>query len=279
MSARSYLYVPADRPDRLAKAPGRGADALIVDLEDGVAPADKDAARANAAAFLADASGAEVWVRVNADELQIPDVRAVVGPNLAGLVVPKLSSMLMLELLETELDALEPAAALPARSIALAPLIESGAAVLAAPKLAHARRVARLAMGEADLCADLGVTPSAGEPELAPIRMQIVVASAAAGIDPPTGPVSTDFRDLDAYRAGTQALKRMGFGSRSAIHPAQVEIVNEVFTPSADELARARRLVELSDAAGGGVCVDDEGRMVDEAVVRSARRTIATANG
>jgi citrate lyase subunit beta/citryl-CoA lyase len=109
--------------------------------------------------------------------------------------------------------------------------------------------------------------------------MQIVVASAAAGIDPPTGPVSTDFRDLDAYRAGTQALKRMGFGSRSAIHPAQVEIVNEVFTPSADELARARRLVELSDAAGGGVCVDDEGRMVDEAVVRSARHTIATANG
>ena len=109
----------------------------------------------------------------------------------------------------------------------------------------------------------------------------MVVASAAAGIDPPTGPVNTDFSDLDALREDTEALRRAGFGARSAIHPAQVPVINDVFTPTEDEVAEAApawsSCFEASVARGDGACVDDRGRMVDEAVVRSARRVLGRA--
>jgi citrate lyase subunit beta/citryl-CoA lyase len=110
------------------------------------------------------------------------------------------------------------------------------------------------------------------------MRSAVVVASAAAGVESPTGPASTDFRDLERLRTDTEGLLRMGFGARSAIHPAQVPVINEVFTPGEEEVARATRLVELHDehrASGTGTFVDDEGRMVDEAVVRAARRTLS----
>ncbi|MCB0951516.1 MAG: hypothetical protein KDB13_02050, partial [Microthrixaceae bacterium] len=109
-------------------------------------------------------------------------------------------------------------------------------------------------------------------------RSTVVVASAAAGLDPPTAPVSTDFRDLESLRAETVALRRLGFGARSAIHPSQLGVINDVFTPTAAELERATALVarfEESLVRGEGVCVDTDGTMVDEAVVRSARRILA----
>ncbi len=109
-------------------------------------------------------------------------------------------------------------------------------------------------------------------------RSSLVVASAAADLDPPTAPVSTDFRDLESLRDDTVALRRLGFGARSAIHPAQLDVINEVFTPTTAELERARELVALFEeslAHGDGVCTGPDGRMVDEAVVRSARRTLA----
>ena len=149
--------------------------------------------------------------------------------------------------------------------------------MLSAPAIARAPRVVRLAIGEADLRAELGVDPSEDERELAAIRTQIVLASAAAGIEPPIGPVSTDFTDLDAFRRSTEALRRLGFGARATIHPAQVGIVNEAFTPTAAAIAQARRLVDRYESSGGGVLLDDEGRMVDEAVVRAARRTLSLA--
>lgn len=269
MSARSYLYVPGDRADMLAKAPGRGADALICDLEDAVAHQAKDSARANVAGFLGDRPPVEVWVRVNSGERMRADVRALLDPAPRGFVLPK-ASVAEVAVLSALLDE-------ASRAALIVPLVETAGGVLEAPSLARAPRVARLALGEADLRADLGVTPSADEREMLHVRSSLVVACAAAGIEPPNGPVSTDFRDLDAFRVSTDALRRLGFGSRSAIHPAQVEIVNDVFTPSAQEVARARRIVEVYETAGGGVCVDDDGRMVDEAVVRSARRTLARA--
>ncbi|MFC6929162.1 aldolase/citrate lyase family protein [Actinomadura yumaensis] len=133
-------------------------------------------------------------------------------------------------------------------------------------------------MGEADLRADLGVEPGPDGRELLFARSQVVMASAAARIEAPIAPVSTDFRDLDSLRASTLALKRLGFQGRACIHPDQLPVVNAVFTPSAQEVARARDLVERYDAAiaaGTGVCLDERGRLVDEAVVRSARRLLA----
>lgn len=275
MTARSYLYVPGDRPDRIATADGRDADALILDLEDAVAPASKDDARATVASSITDLS-TEVWVRVNAGERMAGDVSAVVGPGLHGVVIPKASAD-ALAAVDDIVAAAEERAGLRQRSVRVAALVETAAGIVALTDIARAARVTHLALGEADLTADLGMGWS--DENLRPIRTQVVVASAAAALDPPTAPVSTDFRDLDALRASTVMLRDMGFGARAAIHPDQVGVINDVFTPSADEVARARDLLARYDAGGGGVGVDADGRMIDEAVVRAARRVLALAGG
>ena len=263
MSARSYLYVPGDRPDRFAKAAASGADAVILDLEDAVPMARKHEARAAVAAWLRDRAGSngpQLWVRVNAGELAAEDVRAVAG-HAHGLSAPKATA--------AALDRLEV-------DIPVIALIETPEALLDVRTIAGHPLVVRLAIGEADLGAELGAS---SEEAFIALRMQVVVASAAAGIDRPVGPVSTDFRNLDALRAGTDRLRGLGFGARAAIHPAQVAPINEAFTPGAEEVERARSLLARFDAAGGGVLTDDHGRMVDEAVVRSARDVLARAGG
>ncbi|MGI5158882.1 HpcH/HpaI aldolase/citrate lyase family protein [Microbispora sp. CA-102843] len=274
MTARSYLYVPGDSPDKLGKALGRGADALIVDLEDAVPAAGKDEARTAVRDWLdtADPGPVEIWVRVNPGELREADVRAVAAsPKVAGLVLAKVETADELGTLDALLTGIG------AERLPVVPLLESAAAVLRAPQIAAAPRVARLQVGEADLRADTGITPGDDERELLWVRSQVVLASAAAGIDPPVGPVSTDFRDLDALRASTLGLARLGYVGRACIHPAQIAVVNEVFTPADDEVGWARDLVARFEAEGSGVLVDSNGRMVDEAVVRQARRILARA--
>ncbi|MDG6103651.1 CoA ester lyase [Dactylosporangium aurantiacum] len=280
---RSYLYVPGDAPQKLDKALHRGADALIVDLEDAVPAAGKDRARALVAEWLGalPATGRPaVWVRVNTGPAGEADARAVAGPNLAGVCLAKADSPAQVAALGVALAGAEEACGLPVGTIAVVPLLESAAAVLAAPAIARAPRVARLQIGEADLRAELGVTLGPDERELLFVRSQVVLAAAAAGIAPPVAPVSTDYRDLAALRASTVALRRLGFLGRACIHPAQVEVVNEVFTPTPQELAAAADLVRRFDDAvgsGAGVLVDVDGRMVDAAVVRAARRLLTLA--
>ncbi|WP_314172290.1 HpcH/HpaI aldolase/citrate lyase family protein [Streptomyces winkii] len=274
---RSALYVPGDRPDRLAKALGRGADAVIVDLEDGVAPGAKEDARVTVADWLASLpsansrTGPEIWARINPGRQGLADLDAVALPALTGVMVAKT---------ETVGDLVAVSGALvSAPWIALCPLLESAAALLSAPLIARGPRVTRMQLGEADLRADTGIEPGLDERELLWPRSQLVVACAAARLAPPLAPVSTDFRDLDALRRSTLALKRLGFGGRACIHPAQLPVVNEVFTPSAAELARARTLVERFENSASGVALDDSGRMIDEAVIRSARRILAAVPG
>ena len=276
-SARSYLYVPADRDDRLERAHERGADALILDLEDAVAPDRKDAARAQVGNHVARlvAAGAQVWVRVNSGPRMLDDVRAAALSPIAGIVVPKARATTVLEVNEAIAATTNAASERPA----IAALIESAAGVVEVRAIAKLG-VAHLAIGEVDLAADLGIEPSPDRDELAPLRLEIVLASAAAGIGPPVAPVSTEFRDVAAFHASTERLKRAGFGARATIHPAQVEVVNAVFTPSEDEVERALALIARFDeavAGGSGVVVGEDGRMVDEAVVRAARRTLALA--
>ena len=270
MIPRSWLYVPGDRPDMLAKAAERGADALILDLEDGVAPAGKLEARKTVAAWLRDRGGGpapEAWVRVNPDEPE--DVRAAFGPGLRGLVLPKVSS---------PDDIARVRAQVRDADVPIVALIETAAGLLNAPAIATTPPVARLAIGEVDLAAELGLDPSPDGRELDPLRLQLVVASAAAGLEPPVAPVSRDFSDLEGLRDETERLRRLGFVGRAAIHPAQVAVINEVFTPTAEELDAARRLLARHTEAGGGVTLDDAGLMVDEAVVRTARRKLALAD-
>lgn len=262
------LYVPGDRPDRLAKALTLGADELIVDLEDAVPLAAKAETRTAVAAWLRTlpADRPHVTVRINPGELGRADARAVAGPGLDGLCAAKVESA-------DDLHALDAALA-GAPGVPVVPLLESAAAILAAPGIAVAPRVAGLQIGEADLAADLGVTPGPDESELLWARSQVVAASAAAGLRPPIASVSTEFRDLDAFRATTLRLKRLGFRGRACIHPAQLPVAAEVFTPTPSELDRARALLARHEAAlasGSAVFVGEDGRLVDEAVVRAAR--------
>ncbi|MFJ3666868.1 HpcH/HpaI aldolase/citrate lyase family protein [Streptomyces sp. NPDC090106] len=285
MAARSYLYVPADRPAMLARALERGPDAVIVDLEDAVAPDAKDAARRAAADWLAglDPSGpTEVWVRVNPGRTGLLDATAVASPALHGLCLAKCETPDEVAGVDSLLAERELSLGLPPGAIRLSPLLESAAAVLAAPALAAAPRVAHLQGGEADLRADLGMDPDpVDEREMLPIRVSLVLACAAARVGPPVGPVSTDYRDTDALHRSTLALRRLGYRSRACIHPAQIPVIHEVFTPSPTELAAARALVTRFDTAvrnGTPVLVGPDGRMIDEAVVRAARRLLTTPN-
>ncbi len=272
---RSALYVPGHRESVLTKALDRGADALIVDLEDAVPIGEKVRARALVGEWLAGLGDVDtaIWVRVNPGAARLADVAAVaVAPVLAGVCLAKTDGADEVVAVADLLTSLGSAAA-------VAPVLETATAVLAAPSIAAAPRVRRLQLGEADLAAELGFEPDAEISELAWIRTMTVLASSAAGLEPPLGPVATDFRDLDALRASSLRLRRAGFRGRACIHPAQLDVVHEVFTPSAAEVERARVAVDLFDAAGGGAVVGSDGAMIDEAVVRRSRRLLAQATG
>lgn len=275
-SLRSWLYVPGDREDVLGKAFSRGADAVILDLEDAVAPDRKQVARQLVGAALATAprnGSPSVWVRVNATDLAA-DIRAVAHPTLAGVVLAKADLDRIAEL--DELLRAAEAGGDASRVIALVPLIETARGLAEVAALARGPRVRNLALGEADLAAELGIDQS-DDMAVAVVRMPLVVASAAAGIFAPTGPTSTDYRDLEALRASTRTLVRQGFRARSAIHPAQVGIINDVLTPSPAAVADAREQVAAFEAAGGGAARGADGIMVDAATVRAARDVLARA--
>ncbi|MCT2581591.1 HpcH/HpaI aldolase/citrate lyase family protein [Actinophytocola gossypii] len=259
MIPRSYLYVPGDQPDKLARAAGRGADALIADLEDAVAPRHRPAARAAVAAHLATGTA---WVRINADAVA-DDLAAVAGtPGLAGIVVPKAEPELL-----AEVDH-----ALAGVDVPVLALLETARGLRRLDAVADSPRVVRLGIGEADLAGELNLRPGPDREELWPIRSDVVVASAAAGLLPPVGPVHTAVRDLSALADTTERLLRQGFRARTAITPAQLPTINAVFTPTEEEIAAAHRaLARLGD---NGVAVDDDGRLLDPAVVRAAREVL-----
>lgn len=268
---RSALYVPGNRPELFDKAMSGPADVVLIDLEDAVPLADKESARREVAQWSRTvATPGRLWVRVNPGERGHADVAAVASPAVAAFCLAKTESAQQVRAVGEILARHESAAG----AIRVCPLLETANAVFAAREIACAPRVLRLQIGEADLCAEVGITPGRDERELAAIRGQVVLASAAAGIAAPLGPVRTDFRDLEALRVSTRALWRLGFGGRACIHPAQVPVVNEVFTPARADIDRARALVARFDAAAGGVILDEDGRMVDHAVIRRARRLL-----
>ena len=282
-AVRSALYVPGDREDMLAGSRTRGADALIVDLEDAVAPAAKDAARGIVADFLATlppaaAGQIEILVRVNPGIDGLGDIEAAASPALTGFVLAKAQSAEDVVAADDAVLRAEHRLGLPPGLLGLCPLLESAAAVLSAREIATASaRVRRMQIGEADLRADIGATLGSDERELLFVRSAVVLASAAAGIGPPMAAADTNISDLQHLRSSTEALKRMGFSGRACIHPAQCDVVNLVFTPVAADLRRARELVdryETALASGGAVFTDEDGRMVDLAVIRQARRLL-----
>ncbi|MFC5521980.1 HpcH/HpaI aldolase/citrate lyase family protein [Polaromonas jejuensis] len=273
-SARSFLFVPANRPERYAKALASGADAVIVDLEDAIAPADKPLARqalVQAFAGLDAAQRHRVLVRMNAvgtpwhaDDLAA--LRGLVTQGVGAVMLPKAESAARLA---------EVAAALGPACVLL-PLIESVAGLDAVNALAACPRVLRLAFGHLDFQADAGLACGPDESELAPVRLALVLASRRAALAAPVDGISPGTQDADQLALDAARSRRGGFGGKLCIHPAQVAVVNAAFAPSAAELDWARRVQAAFEAAGGGVFSLD-GRMVDAPVLRLAQRTLAQA--
>ncbi len=273
MNPRSYLYVPGDAPEKLQRAGERGADAVIFDLEDAVAFTAKERARHTVAVELRKTADwhAQRWVRLNATTVA-DDAAAIVCPALTGVVLPKAEPDLLAEL-DVVLTALEHRQGIPVQSIKVVALIESARGMAAVDAVAAAVRVVRLGLGEADLIGELGLQPSADRVELTSLRLRVVLASAVASLSPPIGPVQTQL-DVDAeLEASTRALLRLGFRARTAIHPRQIETINRVFTPTPDEVARARELIDRLGTQGVAVC--ECGQMLDAAVIRSAYEVLA----
>lgn len=270
---RGYLYAPGSDRRLMEKALAGDADAVVFDLEDAVAPNRKQTAREQVADLLRTPPPKPVFVRVNAiaSGLAEADLAAVAGPWLSGVRLPKTESPTEIRQVAELLDRLGCPAGIQC-------LIESALGVEYAFDLARAHaRVMAIGLGEADLRADLGVS---GDTGLLYARSRIVIAARAAGLPAPAQSVYPHIRDEEGLRASTLEGKRLGFFGRSLIHPSQIAMVNQIYTPSAEELERARALIEQLDRAeeaGSGAFALPDGRFVDRAIVEAARRILAGA--
>ncbi|WP_404287758.1 HpcH/HpaI aldolase/citrate lyase family protein [Glutamicibacter arilaitensis] len=267
----SYLYVPGDRPDRLDKAFNRGAGAIIADLEDAVAEENKNLALDTIIRWLdgLPAKHAPVWVRLNTGRRQEKELHALAShPHLTGLFLPKADAARDVEEVHGLLQR-------GGHDLLLAPMIESATALVNIHDIAAAPGVYQLHIGEMDLAADLGLTSGPNESELLYARSLLVIASRHAGLLPPVAPVSTEIDDHDSFRASTQQLKRMGYTGRDCIHPTQIRIASEVFSPTTEEEVWATEVLAAS-SSNHGAYRDLAGNMVDEAVLRRARDIVAS---
>lgn len=280
---RSYLYAPGSNPGVMEKALAAGADAVILDLEDSVAPAEKLAARQQVAAVIAHAGAAprgELHVRINRgpDGPDRDDLAAVTAPGLTGVRLPKIGSADEVRAVAAALDGLEGSAGMAPGTVLLYLSIETAAAALAATELAGSPRVARLVFGATDFLADIASPGATDGPATAVARGTLVLASRAAGIGAPVDCVHTALDDEDGLRRSARSARELGFFGKSVIHPRQISAVHEVFTPSGAELSEARRVLAHVAAYGDGASALD-GQMIDAAVVARARRLIVMSEG
>jgi len=259
----SYLFVPGNRPDRFSKACASGADAVIIDLEDAVAFADKGAARDGLANWLDSPEGraphVPVLVRVNcvASGCFGDDLRLSHRPGIAGIVLPK----------SERVDDVASASS----SAPLYPLIETALGFSRLSQIAAAPRVQRLMFGSIDFKLDMGI--SGDRDELLYYRSQMVLVSRLTGLQAPIDGVTTAIDDALQIDDDTRYARRLGFGGKLCIHPAQVAIVNRAFTPEPDEVQWAMRVLAASEAARGGAVALD-GKLIDRPVILQAQRIV-----
>jgi citrate lyase subunit beta / citryl-CoA lyase len=270
MLARSFLFVPADRPERFAKALASGAGAVIIDLEDAVAPAAKRSARDALAQWLHGFGGgaaATLLVRTNPPgseyfSADLAMLRDAPPRTVAALMLPKAERASALD------HAHHASSGLP-----LVALIETAAGFEHLRELTQARGVQRLAFGSIDFQLDLGIEESEAGNELLYFRSQLVLASRLAGLPPPIDGVTTALADQALLQRDAQAARRLGFGAKLCIHPQQVAAVNAAFAPSAAEQAWARRVIAATEQSGGAAVAVD-GKMVDQPVLLRARAVL-----
>ena len=285
MKLRSMLFVPADSERKLAKSLGTAADALILDLEDSVAEARKPIARGMAAEFItaeAAALSARLYVRINPLDtaMAMADLAAVVVPGLAGIMLPKTRRGADIIRLGHGLDALEARAGLAPGSVRIVPVAtETAEAMLTAQTFtAPMPRLAGVTWGAEDLSAAIGaVSHHEEDGSWSPLYLlanSLCLCMATAAGVPPIDTVHVDFRDSTGLAAACRASRRRGFRGRIAIHPAQVPIINEAYSPSEAELAHARRIVDAFAAQPDAGTLSIDGVMVDRPHLTQARRTL-----
>lgn len=273
MARRSVLFSPGDRPDMLRKAGGSGADVIVFDLEDAVAPPAKEAAREAVAEVLADTTfdpACEVFVRVNDLPTAREDVAAILDEDAAapdGLVLPKVEKA-------DDIEALSAAVTSEGVELPVFALIETATGVLRAESIGAAPATDALVFGAEDLAASLGATRTAEGTEVLYAREHVVLAARATGVDA-IDTIYTDIDDRDSLRAETEFALQLGYDGKLAIHPAQIEPIHEAFTPDADRLRWARRVLEASETEHGVFEID--GRMIDAPLVAQAERIVERA--
>jgi citrate lyase subunit beta/citryl-CoA lyase len=265
-AARSFLFVPADRPERFEKAFGAGADMVIIDLEDAVAPPHKAAGRENIRNYLRTGRGVErpVLVRINgkgSEDFEL-DLRLCGVAGIAGVVLSKAEA-------GEDLAAIRKAAP----GMCLLPLIETAQGFANALGLAKAAGVVRILFGSIDFQLDLGI-PDDGD-ALAVFRSQLVLNSRLGGIAAPVDGVSTGIADQAQLARDIGRAKSFGFGGKLCIHPSQIEAVNRGFSPSEAELAWAVKILgAVASATAGSGAIAYEGQMIDRPVQRKAERIL-----
>lgn len=289
--ARSWLFAPGDSERKMEKATGSPADIVIFDLEDAVSEAEKPKARAMVADFLKanapssnEQGRARLWVRIN--PIQGPhalaDLAAVMPAAPAGIMFPKPRGRADAEQLDHYLTAFEAAAGLEIGATKVMLLAtEEPASMLAIGSYAGVPRVAAMSWGAEDLATALGASDNRGEHggygftyELA--RSLCLVGAAAAGV-PAIETIHADFRDEAGLRKRVASVRRAGYRGMLAIHPAQIDVINEGFTPSADEIAAAQEIVDLFAANPGVGTIGHKGAMLDRPYLARAQAVLATA--
>ncbi|MDE0205779.1 MAG: CoA ester lyase, partial [Candidatus Tectomicrobia bacterium] len=279
---------PGNRPRMLQKVGHCGADAVILDLEDAVPISEKEATRE----AVRDAVGAidtcPVYVRINplqaaagfSQPIGEADLAAIVRPGLAGVILPKAESPDDLRRADSLLQGLESQHGLAQGDIDVIPIIETALAIQRAYDIAASgTRVKRLAFGAGDFTRDIGVSWSRREIESQHARSTLVIASRAAGLEPPLDTVWVDLRDERGLVRSTRTARQLGFQGKMAIHPGQVEPINSVFSPTDAEVAHATRVVDAfaQAEADGLASIQLDGQFIDYPIVESARRVLAMA--
>jgi citrate lyase subunit beta/citryl-CoA lyase len=279
---RTWLFVPGNNARRVDKALNAGADAAILDLEDAVAVAEKVAARDAIAEGLTRPRSSRAYVRVNSLDtgFTFGDLEAVVRPGLDGIVLPKVERAADLQMVDWVIGELEKKQGMAPGAVDLMPILETGRGIADARAICAAGgRLRRVSFGAGDYTRDIGMDWTIDEAEIAPAQAEVVLASRIAGLEPPVDTVFIHIREHEAFRASCDRVRRMGFQGKLLIHPDQVAPANAAFTPSEEELARARKIVAaFAEAeAAGSASIQVEGYFVDYPIVEKAKRVVALA--
>jgi citrate lyase subunit beta/citryl-CoA lyase len=285
---RSFLFTPANVPRRVEKSLTLAADAVILDLEDSVAPADKAPSRKAVRAALAKQRHCLLYVRVNAPATAYcyADLVETLAPGLDGVVVPKIESAADLHAIDWLMANLERERGIAEGSLDLMPQIETAAGVQRVDRIVQARslrpyrapwRVKRVCFGAADYANDIGLSPTLDEPELADARARIVLASRAAGMENPIDSPWFHFKESEAFGRALERSRRGGFQGRCCVHPDQIASVNAAYLPTPQELAAAERIVAaFRDAESRGqAAIQVDGQMIDYPVAYRAQALLA----